>query len=181
MPGTTPARNRAGTETPVTVRAKLALGDLARQTADHKAAIGVYQEVMDAEPRLIGEVIPRLAESCRAIEDQELLSGALNKLRQKEYEYFDAAGRRVAVIDANGVLSQYGYDASGRLTRSIRYANPVDPGLSPRTLTAAQLGVGADLAGVLSGPAASDQNQKATVIFPALQIPKNGTLFSRAY
>jgi lipopolysaccharide biosynthesis regulator YciM len=83
----------AGKERPVTARARLALGDLERTTGDHQAAIAIYQDVMDAEPRLIGEVIPRLAESCRAIEDQALLSGALNKLRQKE----PLAGKAIAL------------------------------------------------------------------------------------
>jgi lipopolysaccharide biosynthesis regulator YciM len=74
----------ANNEQHQTLRSKLALGDLARQTDEHQAAIQVYKEVMDAEPRLIGEIIPALAESCRALEDQELLSATLNGLRQHD-------------------------------------------------------------------------------------------------
>ncbi len=75
---------KASSDQHSTVRARLALADLARETGDHKQAIKLFREVMDAEPRLIGEVIPRLAESCRALDDQTLLSDSLNKLRKKE-------------------------------------------------------------------------------------------------
>ncbi|MCP4002293.1 MAG: lipopolysaccharide assembly protein LapB [Gammaproteobacteria bacterium] len=67
-----------------TVRAQLALGDLAKETDDHKQAVKIFLDVMDDEPRLISEIIPRLAESCRALDDQELLSESLNKLRKKD-------------------------------------------------------------------------------------------------
>jgi lipopolysaccharide biosynthesis regulator YciM len=66
------------------LRARLALGDIARQTDEHKQAVKLYCEVMDRQPRLIGEVIPKLAESCRALEDQKLLSASLNKLRKND-------------------------------------------------------------------------------------------------
>jgi len=75
---------KAGSNKHGTVRARLALGDLARETDDHKQAVKIFREVMDAEPRLISEIIPRLAASCRALDDQELLSETLNKLRKKD-------------------------------------------------------------------------------------------------
>ncbi len=75
---------KAGSDQHSTVRARLALADLARETGDHKQSVKLFREVMDAEPRLIGEVIPRLAESCRALDDQALLSDSLNKLRKNE-------------------------------------------------------------------------------------------------
>ena len=75
---------QAGIERPPTLRAQLALGDLARRTGDNDTAVGLYQAVMDTEPRLIGEVIPALAESCRALEDQELLSSILTGLREAD-------------------------------------------------------------------------------------------------
>jgi lipopolysaccharide biosynthesis regulator YciM len=75
---------KAGSNRHGTVRARLALGDLARETGDHKQAVKVFREVMDDEPRLISEIIPRLAASCRALDDQELLSATLNKLRKKD-------------------------------------------------------------------------------------------------
>lgn len=75
---------QANSQEPPTLRAQLALGDLARRAGNHKAAVDAYRAVMDADPRLIGEIIPALAESCRALEDQELLSSILNGLRQKD-------------------------------------------------------------------------------------------------
>jgi len=75
---------KAGSHQHSTVRARLALADLTREMGDHKQAIKLFCEVMDVEPRLIGEVIPRLAESCRALDDQSLLSDSLNKLRKNE-------------------------------------------------------------------------------------------------
>ncbi|MGI9291132.1 MAG: lipopolysaccharide assembly protein LapB [Gammaproteobacteria bacterium] len=75
---------KAGSDRYGTVRARLMLGDLARQTGDHKDAVKIYRSVMDAESRLIGEMVPRLAESCRGLEDQDLLTTSLNKLRKKD-------------------------------------------------------------------------------------------------
>ena len=75
---------KAGSDRRGTVRARLILADLARQVGDHKEAVKVYRSVMDAEPRLIGEVIPRLAESCRALDNQALLTDSLKKLCKKE-------------------------------------------------------------------------------------------------
>jgi lipopolysaccharide biosynthesis regulator YciM len=75
---------KAGSDRRGTVRARLILADLARQVGDHKEAVKVYCSVMDAEPKLIGEVIPRLAESCRALDNQALLTDSLKKLCKKE-------------------------------------------------------------------------------------------------
>ena len=84
---------KAGSDRHGTVRARLTLADLARQTGEHKEAVKIYRSVMDAEPRLIGEVIPRLAESCRALEDQALLTASLEKLCKKE----PMAGKAIAL------------------------------------------------------------------------------------
>ena len=65
----------------VTVRARLALADIARAAGDHVAAIDSYRAVMDEKPRLIGEIIPRMAESVRALDDQSLMTDTLDKLR----------------------------------------------------------------------------------------------------
>jgi lipopolysaccharide biosynthesis regulator YciM len=75
------------------VRAKYGLGDLARLGGDHDEAVNIYQEVMDDEPRLIGEVIPRLAESCRALGNQALLTETLNTLRNRD----PLAGKAIAL------------------------------------------------------------------------------------
>lgn len=84
---------KADSEPRGTVRSRLALGDIARQTGSHSDAVAMYQKVMDEEPRLIGEVIPRLAESCRALDDQALLSEMLNRLRERD----DLAGKAIAL------------------------------------------------------------------------------------
>jgi lipopolysaccharide biosynthesis regulator YciM len=76
--------SQAANEKNRTLRSELALGDLLRHTDDYKAAVKMYRLVMDQQPRLIGEVIPLLAECCRALDDQELLSTTLNELRQED-------------------------------------------------------------------------------------------------
>jgi len=83
-----------------TVRGQLALAALARKTGDHKAAITMYRQVLEAEPRLVGEVVPRLAESCRAIDDQALLSKSLAELRDTGQEASRAIAL-AAVYDTN--------------------------------------------------------------------------------
>jgi len=74
---------RAGSDRHGTVRAQLALAELAQKTGDHKTAVKIFQNVMDDEPRLVGEIVPRLAESCRATDDQVLLTKCLTKLHAK--------------------------------------------------------------------------------------------------
>ncbi len=84
---------KAGSERHGTVRAQLALAALSQQTDDHKAAIKIFRQVMADEPRLIGEIVPRLAESCRAIDDQALFSKCLEKLQSSGGE----AGKAIAL------------------------------------------------------------------------------------
>lgn len=84
---------KAGSGRHGTVRAQLALAALLQQMDDHKAAIKIFRQVMADEPRLIGEVVPRLAESCRAIDDQALLTQSLEQLKSTGPE----AGRAIAL------------------------------------------------------------------------------------
>ncbi|MDP7092833.1 MAG: tetratricopeptide repeat protein, partial [Gammaproteobacteria bacterium] len=63
-------------------RVRLVLAGLAQETGDHKEAIKIYRQVMKHQPRLIAEVVPRLAESCRAIDDQDALTRSLKELRK---------------------------------------------------------------------------------------------------
>jgi lipopolysaccharide biosynthesis regulator YciM len=84
---------QAGSERNGTVRTQLALAALSQQTDDHKAAIKIFRQVMADEPRLIGEIVPRLAESCRAIDDQALFSKCLEQLQGSGGE----AGRAIAL------------------------------------------------------------------------------------
>jgi lipopolysaccharide biosynthesis regulator YciM len=83
-----------------TVRTRLALANLAQQTDGHKEAIKIFRQVMSEEPRLIIEVVPRLAASCRAIDDQDLLSKSLNELRRKNPDVGKAIAL-AAIYDAN--------------------------------------------------------------------------------
>lgn len=53
-----------------------------------------------------------------------------------EYSYFDAANRRVAVINANRVVHTYAYDANGNLTEQKRYFNALDPSVDLASLNA---------------------------------------------
>jgi len=84
---------KAGSDRYGTVRAQLALAALSQQMDDHKAAIKIFRQVMADEPRLIGEVVPRLAQSCRAIDDQALLTECLEQLQSTGPE----AGRAIAL------------------------------------------------------------------------------------
>ncbi len=68
------------------VRPELALADLSKLSSDHKVAIKGYRHVMEIRPALVSEVISRLAESCRAIEDQQLLSKSLQRLYKQDPE-----------------------------------------------------------------------------------------------
>jgi lipopolysaccharide biosynthesis regulator YciM len=99
---------KAGSDRHGTVRARLALGDLARQAGDHKQAVKIYRSVMDAEPRLIGEIVPWLAESCRELDDQALLTDSLHKLCKKE----PLAGKAIALaaIHDNKIQNQTALD-----------------------------------------------------------------------
>jgi lipopolysaccharide biosynthesis regulator YciM len=74
-------------------RAQLALAALAQETGEHQQAISILCEVMDGEPRLIGELVPHLAVSCRALDDQALLTRCLQKVRDTGLE----ASRAIAL------------------------------------------------------------------------------------
>jgi len=71
----------------------LALATLAQETGEHKEAIAIYRRVMAEQPRFIGEIVPRLAASCRAIDEQGALTEYLEELRGKGAE----ASRAIAL------------------------------------------------------------------------------------
>jgi YD repeat-containing protein len=52
-----------------------------------------------------------------------------NPTGQRTYLLYDAAGRKVADIDADGSLVEYVYDGNDQLTQTIRYANTIDTAL----------------------------------------------------
>jgi lipopolysaccharide biosynthesis regulator YciM len=74
-------------------RAQIAMAALAQETGDHQEAISIICDVMDSEPRLVGELVPRLAASCRAIDDQALLTRCLEKVRDSSRQ----ASRAIAL------------------------------------------------------------------------------------
>ncbi len=69
------------TATP-SLRSRLLEADINRAVGEYKAAIRAYGEIMDSEPRMIGDVVPKLAECCRATGEQGHLSRELEKLLQ---------------------------------------------------------------------------------------------------
>jgi lipopolysaccharide biosynthesis regulator YciM len=77
----------------VTVRSALLLADMSRGEGEHANAIASYLEIMERESRLIGEVVPKLAESCRASGEQGQLSQRLQKFRDADA----AAGKAIAL------------------------------------------------------------------------------------
>lgn len=76
-----------------TVRAQLLLADIRRESAQHRRAIALYKKVIEREPRLVGEVVPRFAESARALDQQNALSEALEALREQD----PSAGKAIAL------------------------------------------------------------------------------------
>ena len=98
------------------VRAELALADLDQAAGNHDAAIKTYQKVMELRPNLIVDVIPKLAASCRATDDQELLSDILNKLRNETSEHLRTIALAVVhdqnIVNATALDCLYEYVAS---------------------------------------------------------------------
>ena len=45
---------------------------------------------------------------------------------QTEYSYYDLADRRIALVDATGVLGTFSYDGNGKLESQRRYADPTN-------------------------------------------------------
>jgi len=74
------------------LRSKLLSADIDRAVGEHKAAIRAYGEIMDIEPRLIGDVVPKLAECCRATGEQGHLSEALRILLEHSPDAGKAIG-----------------------------------------------------------------------------------------
>jgi len=75
------------------LRSKLLRADVWRSSGQHKKAIKLYGEIMDTAPRLIGDVVPKLAESCRATGEQGHLSRSLTKLLASD----PAAGKAIGL------------------------------------------------------------------------------------
>lgn len=76
--------NKAIKKDTAAIRAVLALADLDQLEEAHKTAIKGFQTIMERRPSLIAEVIPKLAASCRALDNQTLLSQSLENLRSAD-------------------------------------------------------------------------------------------------
>jgi lipopolysaccharide biosynthesis regulator YciM len=104
---------KAGSDRHGTVRAQLALAELSQQMGDHQAAIEIFRQVMTDEPRLIGEVVPRLAHSCRETDNEALLTGCLEELQGQGAEASRAIALaviydpQIANLTALGCLRDY--------------------------------------------------------------------------
>lgn len=66
------------------LRSRLLRADVWRETGEHQQAISAYGKIMDTAPQLIGAVVPRLAESCRATGEQGPFSRSLEALLEKD-------------------------------------------------------------------------------------------------
>lgn len=86
-------------------RVTLVLADLNRLRGEHAEAIKHYCKMAAAEPRLLVEVVPRLAESCRALDDQDLLTQTLRELRQSSDRALQAIA--LAVVRDSRISNTY--------------------------------------------------------------------------
>ncbi|TSJ82768.1 RHS repeat protein, partial [Chitinimonas sp. BJB300] len=101
-------------------------------TAEVSAAGVVTRYRYDAGANLV-EVIRHATPLSQAIvladrhwvEEQGLQSLVNSDDDQHVYHYYDAAGRRVATVDAGGYLNETRYDAAGNKLVEIRYATPI--------------------------------------------------------
>ncbi|MBT8421896.1 MAG: tetratricopeptide repeat protein [Gammaproteobacteria bacterium] len=75
------------------LRSQLLRADIRRQSGEHKQAIELYGQIMDKAPKLIGAVVPHLAESCRETGEQGHLSESLEKLLESDPQ----AGRAIGL------------------------------------------------------------------------------------
>src|SRR5262249_7048034 len=78
--------------------------------------------------------------------------GAGTPLAVTEFSYYDAANRRVALVNAGRVLPTVRYDANGNLTLEKRFFNPVATSVNLASLTGST-----DLATLVAADPANDE------------------------
>lgn len=66
-----------------TVRAIYTLASVAQASGNHDEAIELFCQVMQQQPRLIGEVVPRLVASCEASDKHNMLTSILEDVRNR--------------------------------------------------------------------------------------------------
>jgi lipopolysaccharide assembly protein B len=69
-----------------TVRALYTLASVAQESGKHDEAIELFCKVMQQQPRLIAEVVPRLTASCEASAKQNVLTSILEDVRSRGSE-----------------------------------------------------------------------------------------------
>lgn len=69
-----------------TVRSLFTLASVAQESGNHDEAIELFCKVMRQQPQLIGEVVPRLAASCQAIDKEGMLTSILEEVRSRGSE-----------------------------------------------------------------------------------------------
>jgi YD repeat-containing protein len=62
-----------------------------------------------------------------------------NPLGQRSYVFYDAAGRKTGLIDANGTLTEYIYNMADQLTQTISYSHPVHAKLLQKDVLSLEL------------------------------------------
>ena len=65
------------------MRALYTLASVAQEGGNHDEAIELFCEVMQQQPQLIGEVVPLLAASCHASNQQKMLTSILEDVRHR--------------------------------------------------------------------------------------------------
>lgn len=73
-----------------TVRSLYVLASVAQESGNHDEAIELFCQVMQHEPRLIGEVVPLLAASCQASNKHAELTAILDEVRSRGPEAIQA-------------------------------------------------------------------------------------------
>jgi lipopolysaccharide biosynthesis regulator YciM len=80
-----------------TVRALYTLASVAQESGNHDEAIELFCKVMQQQPRLITEVVPRLTASCDASHQQNVLTSILEDVRSRGPE----ASQAIALATIN--------------------------------------------------------------------------------
>jgi len=137
-------------------------GDVSLKPTAPGGVVRKVDRVYDAAGRLIEETSPEVKADGGDVRVKtaytydaagNMTSRSLGNGGSTEYYYYDAANRRVAVVDGARTLSTFAYDANGNRTSQRRYINAV----------ASSVGLGsASLATVLGSVAADDSRDETT-------------------
>ena len=140
-------------------------GDVSlKPTPPTGSVVRKVDKVYDAAGRLVSETSPevktdtadvRVATTYTYDAAGNMTTRSLGNASAKEYYYYDAANRRVAVVDGGRTLSTFGYDLNGNRTSQRRYYNTV-PSSGPSAINLDT----ASLSSVLSSVTANDSRDE---------------------